>query len=359
MRTAAWAAIVSAGVALASAAPAAAQSQPIAPWDGTNPFVCELQNVGYGKASDAPHPDVDPFCIEFNKRRQNVTDFGIADFLSKEPDRVGVAGTKCFYFQADHWTGSIQQGQQPELWHWDGHYFFDRAKGIGGAYVTNFRIGGQASDPRPYAPPQFQPYMTASGGGVLLGDPSQVDPSCTAKTDTPQERAQVYRADYNAAHPCAPPGGQLRGRKMGWARLSKPRRKVTRRFGPPDHRRRGIARYCLVGKAEMRVHYASPPGATTSATQNRTIDAALSRSLGHRFHGVGRGTWVSVARKRVAIHQTFRFGATHVFEGPEKLGRRLFFGVRHRKVRWVAITDAARLDTAATRRFLRNANHPN
>ncbi len=347
---------------LCGATPAAAQSQPAAPWDGTNPFACELQNVGYGKASDAPHPDADPFCIEFNKRRQNVTDFGLVDFLSKEPDRVGMAGNKCFYFQSDHWTGSIQQGQEPELWHWDGHYFFDRAKGIGGVFVTNFRIGGQASDPRPYAPPQFQPYMTASGGGVLLGEPSEVDPTCVARVDTPQEQAQVYRDAANAADGCAPPGGELEGRRMGWARLGKPRTKVTARFGAPDHRRRDVDRYCLEGKAEMRLGYgpgeqiSSGAASDSAAAPPARIAGALSTSLGHRFHGVGRGTRLGAARKKVKIHEQFEFGGTRVFEGPARSDRRIFFGVRKRVVRWVAITDPSRLGENATETFLRNAN---
>jgi hypothetical protein len=352
-----WAAILIAGaVLLLPAAPAAAQSQPAAPWDGQNPFVCQLQNVGTGDASDAPDQAADPFCIEFDKTQQNVTDFGLVDFFSKEPDRVGVAATKCFYFQSDHWTGSIQQGQQPELWHWDGHYFFDKAKGIGGVFVTNFRIGGQPTDYRPYAPPDFQPYMTdAGGGGVITTLESGPDPSCVARTDTPQERAQIYRADFNAANGCAPPGGELEGRRIGWARLGKSRRKVTRRFGPPDHRRRGVARYCLEGSAEMRLHYGEPDGAASAATAPKTIDAALSTSLGHRFHGVGRGTRLSTARHRLEIEQVFRFGGTRIFEGPRGDGRRIFFGVRRRKVRWVAMSDRL-LGASATKRFLRNAN---
>jgi hypothetical protein len=222
--------------------------------------------------------------------------------------------------------------------------------------VTNFRIGDQPTDYRPYAPADFQPYMTdAGGGGVITTLESGPDPSCVARTDTPQERAQIYRADFNAANGCAPPGGELEGRRIGWARLGKSRRKVTRRFGPPDHRRRGVARYCLEGSAEMRLHYGEPDGAASAATAPKTIDAALSTSLGHRFHGVGRGTRLSTARHRLEIEQVFRFGGTRIFEGPRGDGRRIFFGVRRRKVRWVAMSDRL-LGASATKRFLRNAN---
>ena len=99
-------------VGLAAAAPASAQSPPFAPWDGTNPFNCVEQDVGTG--TEYPDPGADPFCVKFDKTNQNITDFGIAEFAAQEPSRVAAAGTKCFYFQNDHWTGSIQQGTEPE-----------------------------------------------------------------------------------------------------------------------------------------------------------------------------------------------------------------------------------------------------
>jgi hypothetical protein len=178
---------------LACAAPAAAEQPvgPYAPWDGTNPFNCTIQDVGTGV--DFPDPGADPFCVEFDKTQQNVTDFGILDFLANEPTRTAAASPKCFYFQTDHWTGSIVQGEQPELWHWDGQYFFDKAIGGGGVNITNFRIGGQpASFPPGSLPPQFQPYFDQGGGGayVVLGIPA--DPNCAVRVATQAGRDQVY-----------------------------------------------------------------------------------------------------------------------------------------------------------------------
>ena len=43
----------------------AAAATPVVPWDGTNPFRCQLQNVGTG--ADFPDPGADPFCVEFDK----------------------------------------------------------------------------------------------------------------------------------------------------------------------------------------------------------------------------------------------------------------------------------------------------
>jgi hypothetical protein len=161
-------------IVLAAAGPASAAT-PVVPWDGTNPFRCQNQNVGTGV--DFPNPGADPFCVEFDKTQQNITDFGLVEFLAMEPARVAAAVPKCFYFQHDHWTGSIVQGQPPELWHWDGSYFFDKAQGIGGVYVSDLRSV------------LFGPVT----GGVRLVSLGQVDPICAAKVDTPQERRRVYR----------------------------------------------------------------------------------------------------------------------------------------------------------------------
>jgi hypothetical protein len=175
-------------------AAASATAAPIAPYDGTNPFKCKTQKLGTGV--DYRNEDADPLCVEFDKTNQNVTDFGIVDFLLNEPARVATAVPKCFYHQTDHWTGSIVQGGQPVLWHWDGKYFFDKAKGMGGVHVENFTIGGFPADPRllPGFPMELSPYFGPGQGGayVSLG---AGEPTCAARVDTPAEARQVYRRD--------------------------------------------------------------------------------------------------------------------------------------------------------------------
>lgn len=171
---------------------AAFAATPIAPYDGTNPFHCSLQRVGTG--TDFPDPNADPFCVEFDKTNQNVTDFGIVDFLLNEPARVAAATPKCFYYQKDHWTGSINQGAEPTLWHWDGGYFFDKARGMGGVHVENFAVGGQTADPRllPGFPVEYAAYFGPGSGGVLV-QIGAADPRCAAMVDTQAESARVYR----------------------------------------------------------------------------------------------------------------------------------------------------------------------
>src|SRR4051795_3520040 len=152
--------------AFIAAVPSSAAAQGPQGWDGTNPFACTLQQVGTG--TDFPLPDADPFCVEFDKTHQSVADGGVVDFVSKEPARVAAAGPKCFYFQRDHWTGSAAPGQPPELYHWDGSYWFDKARGMGGVYVENFRIGGQTGDPSqmPGFPAEWKPYFSNGRGGM-------------------------------------------------------------------------------------------------------------------------------------------------------------------------------------------------
>jgi hypothetical protein len=173
----------------------AAAATPIAPYDGSNPFRCKTQNVGTGV--DFPDPGADPFCVEFDKTNQNVTDFGIVDFLLNEPARVAAATPKCFYHQTDHWTGSIVQGEQPVLWHWDGRYFFDKARGMGGVHVENFTVGGVVADPRTLVgfPPEYAPYFAPGGGGVYVTI-GPADPNCVARVDTAAEAKKVYRPGW-------------------------------------------------------------------------------------------------------------------------------------------------------------------
>jgi hypothetical protein len=236
-----WSRAIAIAVAagLVAAAPAAAEQPvgPYAPWDGSNPFNCQIQDVGTG--TDFPDPGADPFCVEFDKTQQNVTDLGIAEFLANEPARTAAAVNKCFYFQSDHWTGSVVQGEQPELWHWDGQYFFDKAIGAGGVNLQNFRILGQpASFPPGVLPPEFEPYFDQGGGGAYVAANIPADPSCAAKVDTPEERAQVYAdgtpppvppATSGSAVPSSAVAGAAKHRKK--CRKAKHRRRCHKRRG--------------------------------------------------------------------------------------------------------------------------------
>ncbi len=337
-------------LALCLAAPgvAAAQSPTVVgPYDGEIPFNCELQNVGTG--TDYPDPAADPFCVEFDKTNQNVTDFGIVDFTAQEPARVAAAGTKCFYFQRDHWTGSVtpaastaaglrfglrpprsQQGQSPEIWNWDGNYFYDRARGVGGVSVRDFRFGGTPQSAGPFVPPGYEPYFDENGGGgvevLLESDP---DPSCASKVDTPEERDLVY-ADRPGASPCIEPGGGIRGRKVGKVKLGAARETVRTKLGPPTYAKKRFDAWCLVGKGELRAGY----------THRGRVQAILTSGSGQSIRGVSRGDRARRVRSRLDVRGDGRI---------RKVGRFLFVrsrrpravlvGLKDQRVRWILIAE--------------------
>src|SRR5919199_5932318 len=171
-------------LAVAGLPPSAGAATGLHGYDGTNPFACTLQELGTG--TSFPEPNADPFCVEYDKRHQNVTQLGVVDFLSKEPARVAVAGPKCFYFQRDHWVGSVvQDNDQTQTYAWDGSYYFDKAKGTGGVYVENFSVGGQSGDPTqvPGFPSQYKGYFGDGRGGIQADNDVPADPNCVKKAE--------------------------------------------------------------------------------------------------------------------------------------------------------------------------------
>ncbi len=329
---------------LGFAAQAGAQiPSPTGPWNGANPFRCVNQDVGTG--TDFPFPDADPFCVEFDKTDQNVTDLGIVDFLTKEPARTAAAAPKCFYYQHDHWTGSIVQGQAPELWHWDGEYYFDKAKGTGGVAIHNFRIGGRPGDIRPYVPDAYKPYFYPGGGGgvriLLETDP---DPACGARVDTPKERRRVYHGGANAYPACIPPGGGIGRHHVGEVSLCMRRRGIRHNLGRPRSHRRGVDRWCLVGGASLRVAY----------SRARLAELIQTTARGQTVRGAGPGTRVGRAKSSLGLRRQFRLGHLAVLEATAWRGSRLLAGVRHGRVRWLALASRRPRD-ARIRRDLQSA----
>lgn len=165
-----------AAVAAALALPLGSSSSPAppTPWNGANPYRCRIQDAGFG--TKVRHPHADPYCVRFNKTRQNVTQLGLLDFLSKEPARTAAAVPKCFYFQVDHWRGSVVQSDgRTVLWEWVGHYFFNKATGDGGAWIKDFRLGGH----------------TVGTGGAITHDSIPVDQRCA--TYAREHPRRVYR----------------------------------------------------------------------------------------------------------------------------------------------------------------------
>jgi hypothetical protein len=285
-----WGAAWIAAIALTAAPPTS--------WDGTNPFKCQLQDAGYG--TTVPHPDADPYCVEFDKRRQNITDLGIVDFLSKEPARVAAAVDKCFYFQSDHWRASvIQDDGSTKLYEWDGHYFFDKARGDGGAWVSNFNVNGQPAD---------TDFRT---GGVITHDDIPADPSCAGRD--PYAHPAPASAAPPPMAPCADARGPVTRRSIGPLRLGMTEARAREILGAPRTAKRHVRRWCVDGGGYLEATLGSDPNVVRLRT-NSPI---------YRFHGIHPGSRV---RWRAGTH---------------RIGRNLIVGARGHRVRWLACARAS------------------
>jgi hypothetical protein len=100
-----------------------------------------VHHYGNGVAPNPATLHDDPLCVVYNKRDITVDNGGAIRFLRAEPARFAVAG-KCQYWQRDHWRIRIDRGMHP-LVRWDGSYWWDLKKGLGGAIFRHFRVAGQ------------------------------------------------------------------------------------------------------------------------------------------------------------------------------------------------------------------------
>lgn len=330
--------------ALVALSPDLARAPEFSPYDGHIPFNCELQQAGTG--TEFPHPEADPFCVEYDKTQQNVTDFGLTEFLSKEPARVAAASDKCFYFQRDHWTGTVVQGNEPEVWHWDGDYWFDKATGNGATSVRNYRVGGEPQSAAPYAPPEYQPYFDEKGGGgVLITNQFESDPRCAERVDSKRERLKIY---YHRV-----PGGKVWRKRVTPVRLRTLRQRMIEEIlGPPHRRAQHTDRYDVEGGGELRVGW-------RGSALDRRVAALLTTAAKYSHRGVGPGDRGRGARKALHARFLFHMLGDRVFEAPRRVRGRLLAGIDGGKVEWLAIADPRRIVTdRGLRRVLRNLLAP-
>jgi len=307
-----------AAVALALVPGSAHGQGPAEPFDGTIPFDCVLQQAGTG--ADFPDPDADPFCVEYDKRHQNVTELGVVEFLSLEPARVAAASPKCFYFQRDHWVGSVVQDDgRTETYSWDGSYYFDKAKGAGGAYVENFTFNNQSGDPTtmPGFPEEWKPYFGYGRGGVHSPGSVKADPSCVAKA----EQKSPYRKEPEAKpapRGCPEPDGPV-GRRIGGLELGATRAQTFKANGNPKYVKRGFFRYCVQGGGKYMIGFGrdfaeflltSNPGFDFNGVRRLTPTKEMHRRLrGERalFHTSKTRVWV-VRQRRYDVLVILRHG---------------------------------------------------
>ena len=325
----------------ATAAPAGSESAPPSPWDGVNPFQCELQQAKLG--AEVEHPEADPFCIEFDKTQQNVTELGVVDFLSKEPARVALATPKCFYFQSDHWRGSVvQEDGSTKTYEWDGHYFFNKATGDGGVWVTNFNVNGRTYDPSqmPGMPAEYARHFGPGTGGMITHNQVQADPSCIEKAEAAPPYAPPPAED--SPELCRPPRGRVAKGHLGPVALGMPESKVWAALGSPLRVKRGFLRFCLEGGRKMLVGMRN----ARSGEGDPGDDPALFLLTTHerlQARGVGRGASRGALREAFPkLEEWFVMGTTHYMRlGPAGL----LAGVKQGRVRNLVVYDVKQVRT--------------
>jgi hypothetical protein len=307
-----------AAVALALWSGQVSAAGPVTGYDGSIPFDCELQQLGTG--TDFPLPDADPFCVEYDKRHQNVTELGVVQFLTQEPARFAAAGPKCWYFQRDHWVGSVVQDDgTTQTYKWDGSYFFDKARGVGGVYIENFSINGQTGDPRtlPGFPEDWKPYFGPGRGGVQTSDTVRADPRCVAQAKAAPPRPGPYR--------CSEQRGKV-GMGIGPLLLGARRSDVEASLGPPARSTNGVARWCTTDGGKLSAGF-----------RGGRLAFALTTSPGFSALGFAPGDASMKARKR--FRKLDQRGGVALYVASSR-NRMLLLGVDRKRVRFIALASA-------------------
>ena len=307
-------------------------------WGGENPFNCVLQQAGL--EATVPEPAADPYCVEFDKTRQNVTELGVVDFLSKEPARVAAASDKCFYFQSDHWRGSVVQDDgSTKTYEWDGHYFYDKARAEGGAWVTNFNVNGRTGDPSqiPGMPPEYGRHMGPGTGGVITRNQVDADPECVARANAEPDR--IYSRPATAAGPtggprgCVAAAGTVTRRGLGAVRLGLRDGELRARLGDPAAVRRGVLRWCATGGGELLV---GQPGDRSGELGSDPEAPAVLVATTHRGARLSRGLRVGARFRRAGRPRLARAGRTRYYLAARRSPR--FVAVRGGRVVMVGVT---------------------
>jgi hypothetical protein len=314
------AALLVAVVLAVCAVGAGAESAPPTAWDGVNPFRCTAQNAGLG--TEVPDPAADPYCVEFDKTQQNLSELGVVDFLLNEPARVAAALDKCFYFQSDHWRGSVVQDDgATKTYEFDGHYFFDLAKGDGGAWVTNLNVNGNTFDPStiPGIPPDVAAQLGPGTGGIITHNDVPVLPNCVLRANEAADQIYANTTTAPTPHGCVAAAGPVTRRRLGPVRLGRREAAVRAALGDPLEVRRGFLRYCADGGGALLVG------------QRRDRSGSLGASPRARTTIV-----VTTAKALLAAAPAVR--RARVFKHTVRLRRGVFAGVRHHRVRWLAVT---------------------
>jgi hypothetical protein len=320
-----------AGLLVASPASAVA---PPSPWDGTNPFNCTVQDAGLG--ATVPDPAADPYCVHFDKTHQNVSQLGVVDFLLKEPARTAAATPKCFYFQEDHWRGSLVQSDgSTVVYEFEGHYFFNKATGDGGAWVTGFTVAGKTFDPTqmPGFPPGYGRYFGPGTGGFITHNDVPTDPHCAALAQ--QNPAAVY-AHSPGAPRCVPNAGRITRRALGPVSLGTRENQLRAELGPPRTVKRGFLGYCVSRGGALLV--GEPGDRSGTFGDGGTARAVMILTTARGFVlRAGHGRSFKVGSRQRALLKAFPRAKRLPHTRAYRLRPGLVAGLNHGRVRYLAV----------------------
>lgn len=330
--------------ALAAFVPAAGAQSGTSGWDGQNPFDCVLQQAATG--TDFPDPGADPFCVEYDKRHQNVAQGGVVEFLALEPTRVAAASPKCFYFQRDHWRGSLLPDDElTETYAWDGSYFFDKARGVGGVYVENFTFNNQTSDPSqlPGFPAAYKPYFGPGRGGVQSTGEVEAEPRCVEAAERDDPREGPGGGGRPEEQRCRLAGGRVE-RGIGGVTLGMKRVKAKRALGPPSTESKSSVGWCMTGGGRLVASFKNAKDRARAVlvyTDAPPFDAA----------GIRTGTSRAKAERKLRGERTLtrRKGLRVLMVSGRK--RRLLVGVTRKRVVFLAVA-GPRVRTGQVKRYL-------
>jgi hypothetical protein len=305
-----------------------------------------------------PDPGADPYCVSFDKTNQNVTQLGLLTFALNEPARTAAAVPKCFYFQEDHWRGSvIQSDGSTELYEFIGHYFFNKATGDGGVWITDFNVAHQTFDPTqiPGFPPADGQYFGPGTGGVITHDDLPVDPQCAALA----AKEQVYAQPAAAAPRCAPATGQVSDRGIGPLAVGAGEQTVRAEVGPPEQVKHGVLSYCVTGGGTLMVGQPGDRSGTLGSGGNAPTVLLATTSSSYVLLRRGHAE-LAVGEHTARLRQAFRRAHASRIRIHGLRMWRLEAGVvaltGHGRVRYLATYDRAAIhNAAALKRYLGRA----
>ena len=264
---------------LAAASAAGAQSRRrVAPYDGSIPFNCELQDVGTG--TDFPDPGRRPVLRRVRQdeperhrlraRRLRRPGAGAGRgrgdqvlLLPARPlDRLGRPGPG---------ARALALGRRLLL--------RPRPRASAGSACATSALGGSRRTRPRTCPPAYRPTSTRTAAAASRCCSRRTRTRPAPRRSTPRRSAtrlrrprrvrRLHRARRRAPGQARRPGAARDDAASG----------VRARLGPPSDARRRIDRWCLVGKGELRVAYGREARAALILTSGR----------GHSIHGVARG----------------------------------------------------------------------